>query len=172
MADRALTGNQVRFAEEYIAATPRNATAAYRRAYPKSSRAAAEVSAAKLMANPRIAALIQRRERELGAAVGLTQTRLREEMAKVAYSSIDDYRVEPDGRLVPAEGRPPSVMQAVSSCKVIRRFVGDVVEITTEFRLWDKPGVLRLSAQHLGMLDPDTSKTDSILEALVAKSRA
>lgn len=79
--------------------------------------------------------------------------RVLREVDTVSLSTIEHYRLTEDGNIVLAEGAPADAMRAISSIKyrTVTQKDGSV-ERTAEFKLWDKPGTLRLSMQHRGML--------------------
>lgn len=137
---------RARFAQEYL--IDLNATqAAIRAGYsPKTAHSQGE----RLLRDVEVAAAIQAAKADRSGRTTLSQDKVLEEVAVLAHSCVTDYMVGQDGRLCPAPGRPDSVMRAVSSVKY-RTLVGGITEV--EFKLWDKPGTLRLAAQHLGMLE-------------------
>lgn len=153
-----LTANQIRFVDALLATNPRNATAAYLKVYPTCKKIAAGYAAASRLVNtPKIAAIIAKHEKNLADQAGLTADRIRVELSLLSFSDVSAYVVDEHGYLAPAPGVPKEVMRAVSSVKrkqrTWREQNGNVVtEHEIEFRLWDKPGALRVSAQHRGML--------------------
>lgn len=80
---RPLNNNHLRFIAEYLAALPRNATAAYQRVYDCKYETA-KVEAARLMADADIQAEIARRENELRADLELEAKDVLREIALVA----------------------------------------------------------------------------------------
>jgi phage terminase small subunit len=109
------------------------------------------------MQKPHVRAAVEAAMAERADKAAVDAERVLEEVDTVALSCVTDYRMTEDGYVEPAEGRSPEVMRAIKSIKRRVRFVknatGDVDrEIETEFTLWDKPGTLRLSMQHRGML--------------------
>lgn len=148
-----LSPNHARFIDELLKTHPRNGAAAYKLVYPNVSDTTAKANAHRLLKNPRVAAEIARRDKELSDKAGLSAERIREELKLLNFSSIADYVIDDTGNLAPAPGKPADVMRAVSSLKrrqITQKDGSVVTEI--EFKLWDKPGTLRTSAQHRGML--------------------
>lgn len=136
---------------------PRNATTAYRKVYPTCTAKAAPAAASRLLTYPKIAALIEKHDKSLSDQAGLTADRIRTELALLSFSDVSCYIVDDRGYLAPAPGVPKEVMRAVSSVKRKQRTWTEkggtvVTEHEIEFKLWDKPGALRVSAQHRGML--------------------
>jgi len=89
--------------------------------------------------------------------IEVKQDRVLREVDTVSLSNIEHYRLTDDGNVELAEGAPPDAMRAISGLKrktrVIPQKNGEpIVEYDVEFKLWDKPGTLRLSMQHRGML--------------------
>lgn len=86
---------------------------------------------------------------------GITAERVLKEAEALAFSCIDHYRVTADGYLEPAPGAPPDCMRAVSSLKRKRVVVGKGDDAEgfweVEFRLWNKPEVLKLAGKHAGV---------------------
>lgn len=90
-------------------------------------------------------------DRERKAAV--TADRVLEEVDTVSLSCVSHYRMSDVGELELTEDAPKDAMRAVSSIKrTIRTDKDGATTRTVEFKLWDKPGTLRLSMQHRGML--------------------
>ena len=71
----------------------------------------------------------------------------------MAHSDVTHYVFDEENfRLVLAEGAPPNAMRAVSGIKYrVRRDSEGGVERTCEFKLWDKPGMVRLGGKHVGV---------------------
>lgn len=135
----------IRFVDEYL--IDLNGTqAAIRAGFAAKG---AHVTAVRLLSNPKLQGLIQAKMAARAERVGMSQDQVLAEVKLLSRSSISDYIVDKDGRLAPAPGCSPDVMRAVSSVRYTRKPDG-----TTEvlFKLWDKPGSLRLSSQHLGMV--------------------
>lgn len=155
-----------RFCDEYL--IDLNAAAAARRA-GFSKRSAAQLGMMLLKradVQQRITELMAERE----SASRVKAFRVLEEVAALAYSSIDHYVISGDGKVTLAPGAPEDAMRAVASVQRRVRLTprgGDqkpIVHVTTELRLWDKPTVLRIAAQHLGMLRNQVDVRDLTLE--------
>ncbi len=71
----------------------------------------------------------------------------------MAFSDISHYMVGPDGRLTLAPGAPADAMKAVSSVKYKTFTTGRGESQETvhevEFKLWNKPEVLKLAGRHV-----------------------
>lgn len=147
-----MNARQRRFVEEYL--IDLNATqAAIRAGY--SLRTARSIGAENLT-KPDISTAIREAQDARSARTQVTQDRILEELAVVGFSNVWDYQIDEQGNVaLDANARPESI-RAVASIKRKRRTIpredgDDIVEVETEIRLWDKPGVLRLAGQHLGM---------------------
>lgn len=148
-----LNPRQRRFVDEYLIDL-NGAQAAIRSGY--SAKTAPQI-ASRLLTHVKVVALIAERQKTLGDATGLTQERVRQELVILGFSSVWHYEIDDNGHVTLADGAPESAIRAVSSIKRKRRLIPQgkddepIVEIETELKLWDKPAILRLSGQHLGM---------------------
>lgn len=84
MEPRPLNHNQLRVVAEYLAVTPRNATAAYRRVYPNATYDTAKNEACRLMADSRVQDEVAKREAMLQANLAMTAEDVIREIALVA----------------------------------------------------------------------------------------
>jgi phage terminase small subunit len=148
----ALTPKQRQFLTAFI--DGRNATSAYMKCNPRAARSTAGTEGFNTLHNPKIAAALAAYDRMMLDRVEVTKEQWLREQAIVAFSSIDDYDVDENGRLVLTRPDLPScLMWAVSSVKkkVVRKG-GDVVETTVEIRLWPKMDALGQIGRHTGLL--------------------
>ncbi len=146
-----LSPNRARFVKEYL--IDLNATRAAEAAGYSVKTARAQGS--RLLTNADIQAAVTAGQQAREKRTGITADRVLFELEGLAFSDVTNYTVDDDGNLAPAPGVPSSVMRAVSSIKrkAITRKVGESLETTheIEFRLWDKPGPLKLAGQHVGL---------------------
>jgi phage terminase small subunit len=144
----ALTPNQERFVAEYL--VDLNATqAAIRAGY---SAKTASQQGARLLGNAKVAAAIAERQAARAERTGITQERVLEELALLAFSDLEHYEVADNGEVTLAPGAPRGAMRALSSIK--RRISTDKdgsVTREVELKLWDKPGPLKLAGRHVGL---------------------
>lgn len=149
-----LTPRQQRFVEEYI--IDLNATqAAIRAGYsPKN----ADVQGPALLGNLGIARAVAAAKEARSKVTGITALRVVAELEGLAFSSVSHYMQNPQtGILEAAPGAPANAMAAVSSVKYKTRTMGGadgepvVLEREVEFRLWDKPGTLKLAGRHVNV---------------------
>jgi phage terminase small subunit len=151
MKESKLTPKQARFVAEYL--IDLNATqAAIRAGY---SAKTAEVIGHQNLRKLQIAAAIAEAQQKRAERTGITQERVLAETELLAFSDVTHYELDDLGNLVLAEGAPTGAMRAVQSIKrkVFTRGSGDDTVTTreVEFRMWDKPGPLKLAGQHVGL---------------------
>jgi phage terminase small subunit len=146
---RALSAKHSRFVDEYM--KDRNATQAAIRAGYKGANA--DVTGSRLYGNVGISKAIAEREAALAAHVGLTQVGLLSEVHAMAHSNVTHYVFDDEtGVLELAPGAPADAMKAVSSVKYrTRRDSDGNVTRECEFKLWDKPGMVRLGGRYVGI---------------------
>ncbi len=103
--------------------------------------------------DPRMQAAIAEKMNDRIERTMITQDRILQELAIIAFSDLRNYDIDPaTGQIALQPGVPDYVMRAVSSIK----FITVIDEAgherrTLEFKLWDKMGALRMVGQHLAM---------------------
>lgn len=103
--------------------------------------------------DPKMQAAIAEKMNDRIERTMITQDRILQELAIIGFSDLRNYSINPQtGNLSLPSGVPEYVMRAVSSIK----FITVIDEAgherrTLEFKLWDKPGALRMMGQHLAM---------------------
>jgi len=147
-----LTPRMKAFVHEYV--HDLNATRAYIRAGYSPN--AANVGASQLLATPNIADAVKQALEVRASRVNMSADSVLEEVATLAHACVDHYRVDDDGNLCLAEGAPPNAMRAIASVKrrkIVKEDAQGNVTITyeVEFKLWDKPGALKLMGRHVGI---------------------
>jgi phage terminase small subunit len=168
-----LREREQRFIDEYL--VDLNATqAAIRAGYSaKSARSIGAENLTKPHIAPAIAAALEAR----AVRTGITQDRVLEELAALAFSDVTHYRVTDAGEVALAAEAPASAMRAVQSIKrrITTRHRSDHTETVreVEIRLWDKPGPLKLAGQHVGLFADRVEHSGKItlLEEALAASR-
>ncbi len=116
------------------------------------SPASARVMARRWEEDPAVVEAVGAAQEEAGTRVGVHPTDVLRELMTLAFSTMDDYEVDEDGRVTLAEDAPASALRALKSVK--RRVSYDEQgneTITTEIVLWDKVQSLKLLGEHLGM---------------------
>lgn len=105
------------------------------------------------------------------AKVNISQDRVLSELTELAFSSVANYRVDEQGDLRPAEGKPESVMAAVASVRrKVRAYPDGSKEFEVYFTLHDKPGSLKLAGRHVGLFpQKDQAAIEAAAEVYVNK---
>ncbi len=147
--ERPLTPRQARVVEEYLKdlnATQSAARAGY-------SAKTAEQQGYRLLRNAQVAEAISGRMTERAEKVFFTQESILVELQALAKSNVTHYRMNEDtGELELTDIAPENAMAAVSSIKYRTRFDKDGGKTReVEFKLWDKPGTLKLAGRHVGV---------------------
>jgi phage terminase small subunit len=142
-----LSPKQRRFVEEYL--IDLNATqAAIRAGYsPKT----ADKQGSQLLANTRVSACIKMAMAERSKRTGITQDRVLEELAKIAFVNSDDFIDFDCGTVKSDAHRCDTAAIAGVKVKTIPTENGDIVE--REVKLLDKVKALELAGKHTGLWD-------------------
>lgn len=139
-----LTEKQKRFVQEYL--VDLNATAAAKRA-GYSEKSASRI-AVELLNKTQVSAEIQKQQAKRQKRVEITQEKVLEELAAIAFANGTDFAtINRNGlvRLVPTDDLPEDKKKAVASIKE--------GQYGTEVKVHDKVKALELLAKHLGMFD-------------------
>lgn len=143
-----LTGKQKIFADEYL--IDLNATRAYRAAYPNCKKdSSADAAARKLLGNTRIQTYISEQMKERQKRTEITQDRVIQELAQIAFAKITDYvEVQSDGE--------KNIVVVKSTEKLSKNQVSAIAGIKQgkygiEIKLNDKEKALEMLGRHLGM---------------------
>lgn len=143
-----LNPKQRRFVDEYL--IDLNASQASIRAGYSTKNA--NVVSARLLAHVGISRAIASRQAERSRDTGITAERVLKELEILAFSDYGHYLDDGEGNLTLAPGAPPGARRAISSVK--RRTTTDKdgnVTREVEFKLWDKPGPLKLAGRHVNV---------------------
>lgn len=142
--------NQARFVAEYL--VDLNATqAAIRSGY---SAKTAESQGSTLLRNPKVAAAVAAGKAKRTTRTAITQDQVLRELALLAFSDVNHYLIDDNGKLMLADGAPKHASRAVSSIKRRTRTDPDgAVTHEVELKLWDKPGPLKLAGRHVGLFN-------------------
>lgn len=141
-----------RFCEEYLIDL-NGKQAAIRAGYAETR---AEVTASELLAKEDVQAYLAKRQKELQEATGVTQQRVLQEYAKIAFADIRQY-YDLNGRLLTPHDIPDDAAGALAGMEVFEEFgynqEGDKVHIgdTKKIKTYDKVKALDSLARHLGM---------------------
>ena len=152
-----MTKKQKIFADEYL--IDLNATRAYKVAYPsvKKDETAAQAGS-RMLRNVKVADYIQKRMQDRQKRTEITQDRVLEELAAIAFARATDFAEVKDG------------------CGIIKAIAGiKEGKFGIELKLNDKEKALELLGRHLGMfrdrlevsgLEDEKKKLDDILEQM------
>ena len=161
-----LTDKQKRFVDEYQ--VDLNATAAAKRA--GYSEKTAYSMGQRLLKKVEIQAAIQKRQAKLRGKLEITQERVLEELAAIAFANGTDFAsINRNGlvRLVPTDDLPEDKKKAVASIKE--------GQYGTEVKLHDKVKALELLGKHLGVFDsgngPGNEQENNIFEVIDQSTR-
>lgn len=163
-----LSARQAKFVVEYLLCL--SATqAAIKAGYSENG---ASVAGVRLLANANVAAAIEKAKTSELSKSYFDRDKVLKEVSIIGFSDVDNYAMDPEtGKLIAAPGAPEGVMRAVSSVKyrtVTETRTGNV-ERTVEFRLWDKPGTLKLAGRHVGLFpSKDKDQLQAEAKALLA----
>ena len=163
-----MTEKQKIFANEYL--IDLNATRAYRVAYPSVKKEeAAAVNGSKLLRNTKVAAYIQERMKERQKRTEITQDRVLEELAAIAFAKATDYAEVKEGQVIIKDTANMDEQQ-------VRAIAGiEEGKFGIKVKLNDKEKALELLGRHLGMfkdkvevsgLEEEKKKLGDILEQL------
>lgn len=142
-----LTPKQARFADEYI--IDLNGTQAVIRA--GYSHRGADVQAVRLLGDARIAARIAELQKKRSERTEITQDRVLQEVARLAFLDIRRAFKE-DGSLKPVSEMDDDTAAAIAGIEVTE-IAGTDLGVIKKVRLSDKKGSLELLMRHLGMLN-------------------
>ena len=163
-----MTEKQKIFADEYL--IDLNATRAYKVAYPsvKKDETAAQAGS-RMLRNVKVADYIQNRMQERQNRTEITQDRVLEELAAIAFSRATDFAEVRNGRVTikNTAGLTEEQIKAIAGIKKGKFGI--------ELKLNDKEKALELLGRHLGMfkdrlevsgLEDEKKKLDDILQQM------
>lgn len=163
-----MTEKQKIFADEYL--IDLNATRAYKVAYPRvKNDDVAAAAAARLLKNVKVAKYIAERMEERQKRTEITQDRVLEELAAIAFAKATDY-AEIKGECVRIKDTDTLDEQQIRAIAGIKEG-----KFGIELKLNDKEKALELLGRHLGMfkdkvevfgLEEEKKKLGDILEQL------
>jgi phage terminase small subunit len=163
-----VTEKQKIFANEYL--IDLNATRAYRVAYPSVKKdETAAAAATRMLRNVKVAAYIQERMRERQKRTEITQDRVLQELAAIAFAKATDYAEVEDGQVIIKDtvNLDEQQVKAIAGIKEGKYGI--------EVKLNDKEKALELLGRHLGMfkdrmevsgLEEEKKKLGDILDQL------
>lgn len=163
-----MTEKQKIFADEYL--IDLNATRAYRVAYPSVKRdETARANSSRMLTNANVAKYIADRMQERQKRTEITQDRVLEELAAIAFARATDYAEVKDEcvRIKDTDSLTDQQIKAIAGIKEGKFGI--------ELKLNDKEKALELLGRHLGMfkdkvevsgLEDEKKKLDDILQQM------
>ena len=151
-----MTGAQKRFCDEYL--IDLNATRAYKVAYPRCKKdETARTNSSRLLTYANIQQYINTRQKELSEKVEITQERVLQELAKLAFLDIRKI-YDNNGAVKDIQELDESTAGAISSIETVEQFetvLGVKVKTgeTKKVKFNDKSKALELLAKHLGLFN-------------------
>jgi len=165
----ALTEKQKIFADEYL--VDLNATRAYLLAYPRVKKdEVAKAAASRLLTNVNVAAYVEERMQDRQKRTEITQDRVLEELAAIAFARATDYAEVRRERVIIKDTADLTEDQIKAIAGIKEGKFG------IEVKLNDKEKALELLGKHLGMfkdklelsggLDSEKTKLDDLLQQM------
>lgn len=163
-----MTEKQKIFADEYL--IDLNATRAYKVAYPRvRNDETAATNASRLLRNAKVAAYVTERMEARQKRTEITQDRVIEELAAIAFARATDFTQIVDGKVVWTDTENLSEEQS--------RVIAEIKEgkFGIELKLNDKEKALELLGRHLGMfkdklevtgLEAEQTKLDDLIQQM------
>lgn len=163
-----MTEKQKIFADEYL--IDLNATRAYKVAYPRvKNDETAAAAAARLLKNVKVVTYIEKRMQDRQKRTEVTQDRVIEELAAIAFARATDFAQIVNGNVVLTDTADLTESQTKAIAGIKEGKFG------IELKLNDKEKALELLGRHLGMfkdrlevsgLDEEKNKLDDILQQM------
>lgn len=152
-----LTPKQKRFVDEYL--VDLNAKkAAIRSGY---SERTAKAIGFENLTKPVIQKYLSERQKARSSRTEITQDRVLEEFAKLAFYQPKDF-FDDDGGILSINKIPDDVAACISGLDISNRKIGDEdYETIKKIKLSDKKSALDSLAKHLGMFSEDSRKSDT-----------
>lgn len=118
----------------------------------------ASVTGSKLLAEPKVAALIAERAVKVSNIAEMNTENWAKEVAALAFSKLGEL-YDAGGNLIPLHLLPQHVQAAISSVKI-----GDN---GPEYKFWDKNSALTTMGKHLGLFEKDNMQKGDDIRVLV-----
>lgn len=179
-----MTEAQKRFCDEYL--IDLNATRAYKVAYPRCKKdETARANSSRLLTNANIQEYIKQRQEELQEETKVTQQKVIDELAAIAFFNIKNIYNE-NGSLKSVKEMDDETAKAISSVKTLQKAgsmkievnpngkdvdipVEHIAEQTIEYKTNDKKGALELLGKHLRLFNDKTFNINMNYEEYLKK---
>ncbi|MGYP003371649609 len=166
-----MTPAQKRFCDEYL--IDLNATRAYKIAYPNCKKdETANANSSRLLRNDKVKEYIEIKQKELEEKSGVTQQRIIEELAKIAFADIRKA-YDNNGNLKSIQDLDDDTAGAIIGVESFEEYEGrgddrEYVGDTKKVKMADKIRAAELLGKHLGMfkekIEISKSSEDTIKE--------
>lgn len=157
-----LTDKQKRFCEEYV--IDLNATqAAIRAGYSEKT---AAVIGAENLTKPNIQSFIQEKQKKLSEDTSITAQMVINEIAKIAFSNIQDY-IGGGNEVEDISLLTPNKAAAVSMIKKEETHFEGGHKVTVSFKLYDKISALEKLGRHLGIFEKDNEQSRLVMSPAI-----
>lgn len=158
-----LTDQMFLFCQEYVTRGFKDATGAYRAAYPKCSEKSAAQSASRTLKNIKVAGFLTQVQEKAAKKVQLVADHVLAEVHHLAHSDItsllewDTMDGIPQVRMKDSKDLPPAVTAAIKKIKTKSTIVhvddDRVIErVDMELELYDKGSAIDKAMKHLGLI--------------------
>lgn len=142
------TARQAAFVSEYLVDL-HGTRAAIRAGYAAPD---AAVSASRLLSHVNIRALIDKGKESRAKMIGMTAAHVVHELSIIANARVDHYYIDDLGDVKPTPEAPEGAMAAIQSIdKETRVDKEGNITFRVRFKLWDKPGQLKIMGKHAGV---------------------
>ena len=151
-----MTNAQKRFCDEYL--VDLNATRAYKVAYPNTKKEeTASSNGSRMLRNDKVQKYISEKIKEREKRTEITQDRVINELAKIAFMDIRKLYTE-NGQLKNIADIDSNTAGAISSLEILEEYDGygddrEKIGDTKKVRLLDKTKALELLGRHLGIFN-------------------
>lgn len=167
--DNGLNTQQQKFVDEYLLDPTTAKGAAIRAGYEISNSAG---QASRLMSMPKVRAAIEEGQKALAAKMGITQGRILQELALLAFANIKDVFIQnPDGTTtIDFKALPRDVAAALGEISVTQKGGKNPTQVAKAV-LQGKQFALEKLGKHLGMFHDKVEHTGVLtLEQLITES--
>jgi phage terminase small subunit len=149
MAKKKLTHLQERFKNNIL--NGMDAKNAYIKAGYKARGAAAESAASRLLRNVKVAAVIEKAQKDAAYNAEITAKRILKEEACIAFQKVGTIFELRNGTPIRPNELPEDVQRAVAGVEIIKTGAGEFKTTRYKYKFWDKGRSLERISRHLGM---------------------
>lgn len=127
----------------------------------------------RLLQREDVQARLDELRKELDAKTGISQQKVLQEIAKIAFADIRNY-YRGDNQLIPVCDLDDNEAAALSSLKTFEEFTrdGELIGTSKEIKLYDKLAGLEKLARHLGLYQKDNEQSKAAIQINIDKNDA